>query len=37
MCQHVDSLYKIGLAPNFAFGSVEPTVNNRDVANDENV
>jgi hypothetical protein len=34
---HVDSFCPIRLAPNFAFGSAEPTVNNCDVANDENV
>jgi hypothetical protein len=34
---HVDSFCPIRLAPNFAFGSAEPTVSNCNLANDENV
>lgn len=34
---NVDSFCPITPAPNFAFGCAEPTVNNCDVANDENV
>jgi hypothetical protein len=34
---HVYSFCPIRPAPNFAFGCAEPTVNNCDVANDENV